>query len=158
PSRSGMDEESDRKHDAMQNMPDRPPSLQDHLTEQLSFLDVDPEQHELLRYVISHIADNGWLGTFQNEEVEHGKRKAVKTKWVPFALEERVANYSHPVSLADIGGALMMIQRLDPPGVGARDLKECLLLQLTPDMPHRDLVRALILNHLEDVNQNRLPM
>jgi RNA polymerase sigma-54 factor len=158
PSRNGMDEESDRKHDAMQNMPDRPPSLQDHLTEQLSFLDVDHEQHELLRYVISHIADNGWLGTFQNEEVEHGKRKEIKTIWVPYTLEELVKNYSHLVSLAEIEGALMMIQRLDPPGVGARDLKECLLLQLTPEMPHRDLVRSLILNHLEDVNQNRLPM
>ena len=28
-----------------------------------------------------------------------------------------------------------MVQKLDPPGVGARDLRECLLLQLTPGMP-----------------------
>src|SRR5262249_46868365 len=51
-----------------------------------------------------------------------------------------------------------VIQRLDPPGVGARDIKECLLLQLTPDTPHLDLVRMLVLNHLEDINQNRLPL
>ena len=31
--------------------------------------------------------------------------------------------------------ALAVVQRLDPPGVGARSLKECLLLQLTPGMP-----------------------
>src|SRR6266851_5575173 len=59
PSRAGIEEEGDRKHDAMQNMPARAPTLQDHLIEQLTFLDVDPEEHELLRYVISHIADNG---------------------------------------------------------------------------------------------------
>ena len=32
--------------------------------------------------------------------------------------------------------ALGLVQKLDPPGVGARDLRECLLLQLTPGMPY----------------------
>src|SRR5262249_24255995 len=50
-----------------------------------------------------------------------------------------------------------MVQKLDPPGVGARDLKECLLLQVTPETPHRDLVRRMILEHLEDIPHNRLP-
>src|SRR6266851_8698943 len=54
-------------------------------------------------------------------------------------------------------GALEQIQRLDPPGVGARDLTECLLLQLTPDTPNVDLVRELILNHFDDIKANRLP-
>ncbi len=50
------------------------------------------------------------------------------------------------------------MQKLDPPGVGARDYKECLLLQVTPETPHRDVVRALIVNHLEDIQHNRLPV
>ena len=161
PSRNGVAEEMDRKHDAMQNMPSRPPSLQDHLTEQLSFLDVDPEQHELMRYIISHVSDNGWLGTFVEKgdpnELDEKKRKIEKV-WQPYALEDLVANYPQPVTLADMEGALMMVQRLDPPGVGARDLKECLLLQLNPDMEHEELLRQLILNHLDDVNHNRLPV
>ena len=49
------------------------------------------------------------------------------------------------------------MQALDPPGVGARDLKECLLLQLTPGMPFYDELRVLIENHLEDLENNRLP-
>ena len=40
---------------------------------------------------------------------------------------------------------------------GARNLEECLLLQLTPETPHRDILRVLILNHLEDIRHNRLP-
>src|SRR5262249_4142804 len=42
PSRSGMDEEGDKKHDAMQNMASRPQSLQEYLNEQLSFLELNP--------------------------------------------------------------------------------------------------------------------
>ena len=53
--------------------------------------------------------------------------------------------------------ALKIVQGLDPPGIAARDLKECLLLQLTPDLPHYDEMKALILNHLEDLRDNRLP-
>lgn len=158
PSRNQIAEESDRKHDAMQNAPSPPPSLQDHLTEQLSYLDVDPEQHELLRYVISHIDDNGYL-------VEHLKEKKgdpAKDKEVeiarPLSLEDLVANYSQPVTLAEMEGALEQVQRLDPPGVGARDLKECLLLQLKPGPAHYDLLRHLILDHLEDIQHNRLPV
>src|SRR5581483_9897114 len=39
PSRNSVDEEGDKKHDAMQNMPSRPQSLQDYLAEQLTFVD-----------------------------------------------------------------------------------------------------------------------
>src|SRR5207248_11805798 len=47
-SRGGMDEEGDKKHDAMQNMASRPTSLREHLEEQLPFLDATPEQERLL--------------------------------------------------------------------------------------------------------------
>jgi RNA polymerase sigma-54 factor len=53
--------------------------------------------------------------------------------------------------------ALALVQKLDPPGVGARNLRECLLLQLTPDVPCRDVLQILIANHLDDIQQNRLP-
>src|SRR3954447_13574615 len=60
-SRNGMDEEGDKKHDAMQNMASRPQSLQDYLADQLAFVDARPEQMKLLRFLISHIDDKGWL-------------------------------------------------------------------------------------------------
>src|SRR5438552_12959266 len=47
PSRNSVDEEGDKKHDAMQNMASRPKSLQDHLNEQAGFLDMTPEQARL---------------------------------------------------------------------------------------------------------------
>jgi RNA polymerase sigma-54 factor len=136
PSRNGLDEESDKKHDAMQNMASRPQSLQDYLTDQLSFLDLAPEQLDLVRYIITHIDDNGYL-------------------MVP--LQEIGESYEHAVTMEDLEDALEVIQKLDPPGVGARDPAECLLLQLTPETPYRDVLRVLIQNHLDDIRHNRLP-
>jgi RNA polymerase sigma-54 factor len=53
--------------------------------------------------------------------------------------------------------ALETVQQLDPPGIAARDLRECLLLQLHPDMLYYEEMRALISSHLEDLRDNRLP-
>src|SRR5262249_30409674 len=55
PSRNGIDEEGDKKHDAMQNMPSRPESLQEYLTHQLAFLDATAEQLKLLQFLITHL-------------------------------------------------------------------------------------------------------
>ncbi len=54
-------------------------------------------------------------------------------------LEDLVDSDGGPEQLALAQKALAMVQRLDPPGVAARDLRECLLLQLMPGMP---LLRA----------------
>src|SRR6059058_3556390 len=59
-----------------------------------------------------------------------------------------------PVATERLEEVLSIIQKLDPPGIGARNLEECLLLQLTPETPHRDIVRVLILNHLDDIRHN----
>ncbi|MDL1867785.1 RNA polymerase factor sigma-54, partial [Betaproteobacteria bacterium PRO4] len=51
----------------------------------------------------------------------------------------------------DLSHALSILQQLDPPGVGARDLKECLLLQLKSmsyDTPHRELAIKVVTRHL----------
>ena len=50
------------------------------------------------------------------------------------------------------------MQKLDPPGVGARDLRECLLLQLLPGIPCYEQLQTLISGHLEDLEHNRLPV
>ncbi|MBI4577162.1 MAG: RNA polymerase factor sigma-54 [Planctomycetes bacterium] len=60
-------------------------------------------------------------------------------------------------SLRDGGRALKLIQQLDPPGVGARNLQECLLLQIGRRNPRYRLERQLIENHLHDIEQNKIP-
>ncbi|MCE9525683.1 MAG: RNA polymerase factor sigma-54, partial [Planctomycetales bacterium] len=54
--------------------------------------------------------------------------------------------------------ALALVQELDPPGIAARDLKECLLKQLTDDLLFFEELKTLITSHLEDMRDNRMPL
>ncbi len=150
PSRGSIDEEGDKKHDAMQNMASRPQSLQDYLSDQLSFLDLPAEQARLVRYVITHVDDNGYLSVPDETDPERRTRRCP-------SLDELARGCEQTTTASQIEEAVHIIQKLDPPGVGARDARECLLLQLTPETPHRDVLRVLILNHLDDIAHNRLP-
>jgi RNA polymerase sigma-54 factor len=156
-----VDEEMDKKHDAMVNMASRPQSLQDYLNDQLAFLDVPPEELDLLRYLISHIDDRGYLST-PLEEIARGldgfKADMDNTDGAASTSEPSGAGTAVAVPVARLEQALARIQKLDPPGVGARDCTECLLLQVTAETPHREVVRALIVSHLEDIRHNRLPV
>jgi RNA polymerase sigma-54 factor len=135
-SRAALSEEADRKHDAMQNMASRPRSLHDDLADQLGFLDAESAVRALAEYIIFNLDDNGYF----NQE-----------------LAEMVRDFGGDVMFAQAEEALAMVQKLDPPGVGARNLRECLLLQLTPDVPCREILQVLVANHLDDIQQNRLP-
>jgi RNA polymerase sigma-54 factor len=73
-------------------------------------------------------------------------------------LEELVDPDGPPHQLAALQKALTVVQTMDPPGVGARDLRECLLLQLTAETPDARKLRRLVADHLEDLAGNRLPL
>ncbi|MDO5308514.1 MAG: hypothetical protein Q4G03_03340 [Planctomycetia bacterium] len=52
--------------------------------------------------------------------------------------------------------ALQIVQALDPPGVGARDLQESLLLRIKKDIPHYELLRRLVRDHFDDFINKRV--
>ena len=62
-----------------------------------------------------------------------------------------------PATLEQAQEALRAVQQLDPPGVCARDVKECLVLQLDQRREDYDFLRPLIEEHLEDILRNRYP-
>jgi RNA polymerase sigma-54 factor len=133
-----MDEESDRKHDAIANIESRAQTLQDYLLEQLGELDIDPQVEQIAERIISCL-DSSDGGYFRS------------------SLEDLLPADTPPEHLELAAEALEIVQSLDPPGVAARDLRECLLRQLTPEMPYHDELRTLISGHLEDLRDNRLP-
>ena len=137
PSSTRIEEESSRKHDAMANMVARPQSLQDYLHDQLSWFDLEPSVRAMADRIIYNLDANGYL---------QGR------------LEDLIDPDAPPEQLALAQKALAMVQRLDPPGVAARELRECLLAQLTPGMPYYEQLKTLISNHLEDLEHNRLPV
>ena len=128
--------DKDPKMDAIQNTPGRPSSLREHLTDQLRFLDISARQRDICEAIINNLNREGRLC---------------------FPLEEIAASLDDPPSMKEAGEALAIVQSLDPLGVGARDLKECLLLQLDMTDADYDLQRLLIMNHLPDIEANRYP-
>jgi RNA polymerase sigma-54 factor len=127
-------EEKDRKQEAMQNTADKPDSLQEYMLEQFNNIEPPERLAAIGQSIIYNIDDNGYL---------------------MYPLNEIVAS-DDPEALAEAEEALKLVQKVDPPGVGARDLKECLLLQIGDESRYR-VERKIISEHLEDVMNNRIP-
>lgn len=137
PSSNRISEEMDKKHDAMANMASRPQSLQEYLEEQVGFLSITPDDERILTVLIANLDDRGYMTT---------------------PLDDIAKQIEPAPPVEKVEENLKRLQTFDPPGIGARDYKECLLLQLTPETPYRDVLKALIVNHLEDIEHNRLPV
>lgn len=139
PSRATSMEMSDKKHEAMQNMADRPLSLEEHLLEQLHFFEASPEKIAFAEHLIANLDDRGFLGD---------------------TLDNLRGSYGRPIPDAVAEEALDIVQHCEPTGVGARNLAECLLLQLDdpdPEIQHVPVLRAILAHHFDDLMHNRLP-
>lgn len=133
-----IEEDGDRRHDLMANAQTRPESLNDYLLHQLAELDIDDRVEQMAERIISTLdaRDGGYLR-------------------MPLA---DLLPHSHTAEDVEIAKeALKVVQGLEPLGVGARNLRECLLLQLRKEMPLYEEMHKLITNHLEDLAENRLP-
>lgn len=131
--------ERDPKMDAMANTPAPSQSLNEYLLEQWVFVEAPDDVKAAGRLIINHIDDDGYLRT---------------------SLEELPERTNRPVTLAALVEALKLVQVLEPIGVGARDLRECLLLQLQAEsLAGRDvsLEMEIVSRFLRDVEMNRLP-
>ena len=147
PSRGQIEAEGDRRHDAMANMVARPESLLEYLEHQLSWYDLSPEVRRLCERIIYNLDSNGYLKSSLEELLST----------LPAEINGDAESW-HAEQMKLAGEALAIVQLLDPPGVGARNLKECLLLQLTPGLLFYEELQVLIENHLEDLENNRLPL
>jgi RNA polymerase sigma-54 factor len=140
----GSVEDADAKQEALNNTPGRHESLADHLVGQLSLLELDPELRERVEIVIYSLNADGRLVSSVEED----------GRVIPAAEELAV---EIECSVEDMEEAIAIVQSLDPAGVGARSLEECLILQLDriPNSP--PLARAIVSRYLEELSLNRLP-
>src|SRR5262249_42562730 len=100
--------------------------LSDHLRDQISLLDLSPRQQVLAEEFIGNINEDGYLACSLQEILE-GINDVIQK-----AVESNGGDPSE-VPVYEMGEAETMLgtmQSLDPAGVGARDLRECLMLQL----------------------------
>jgi len=104
----------------------RRPTLGEHLEWQLQVTDLDEASIEIARWIIGNIDDRGFL------------RSTV----------EELARQSN-AGIEDVERVLAAIQTLDPVGVAARDLRECLLIQIDTLKLGDELVRRIVDEHLD---------
>ncbi|MBE8162714.1 MAG: RNA polymerase factor sigma-54 [Bdellovibrionaceae bacterium] len=105
-------------------------SLAEHLEWQVQVSILDKEQKELAYLLIDSIDDDGYLST---------------------ALEE--ISKSSDVDLEDLEEVLLHIQEMDPPGVGARNLQESLILQAKHHQEDTPDILNIINNHFSDLEK-----
>jgi RNA polymerase sigma-54 factor len=113
-------------------------SLQDHLIAQLALSQLSGKDRLRVAFLVEALDDDGYLGQSLEELVA--------------VLPEDMTGESDEV-LEDLQIALKHLQSFDPPGIGARSPRECLLLQLDnlPADPVVKLARAIVSDHLEQL-------
>jgi len=109
-------------------------TLQQHLLEQLRTSELTPQQRKIAELIIGNIDDLGFL---------------------QLSPEEMSQNTG--LDIASIQEVLEVIQMFHPVGVGARDLRECLLIQLRRLGKAESMEHRIVANHLEDLGKHRFP-
>lgn len=107
-------------------------TLEDFLVSQLHLSDLNERKMNIGRYIIEAIDDNGYLT----------------------ASVEEIAEACH-AEPEKVEAVLTHIQNFDPPGVGARNLKECLLIQLASKGLLTEEMEYLVIHMLEDIAEHR---
>lgn len=115
-------------------------SLHDHLAWQLAMADMTPREQAIAESLIDAVGPDGYL-TLPLEGLVDGLR----------------GQGLSGLKVGDVEHVMMRVQQFDPTGVGARDLRECLLLQLgalPEDMPLLTQAKRLVRQFLEALASN----
>jgi RNA polymerase sigma-54 factor len=124
--------------------------LSDHLRDQIALLDLTPRQEFLAEEFIGNVTDEGYLGC-SLEEILSGINDVVAKE-----AEARGHDGDLPLYTPEEAEEMLgIVQLLDPAGVGARDLRECILLQLRDLKRIETLEFRLVQEAFEDLINHR---
>lgn len=107
-------------------------SLKEYLQEQLIEADIDQYMLDICNYIVESLDYRGYLEISTGELAEE------------LNIPEEIVNK-----------ALEVVQALEPYGIGARNIKECLLIQSLKLNILDDIIEKIILNHLENIAENK---
>ena len=117
-------EYEDNEKPSFENFLSQPTNLSDHLAWQLGALSLDRKLHEAAEFIVGNLDGDGYLAASE-EELAEGLSGTSRD---PAASNGHYREYTD--SLERVGRALALVHRLDPSGVGARDLRQCLAIQI----------------------------
>ena len=125
--------------------------LEDDLREQLSLIKLTPRQRVLAEEFIGDINEDGYLACGL-EEILAGINAEIRRS---AEVADRDPDSVPYFTMADAEEMLAIIQGLEPPGVGARDLRECLLLQLREVDGDVELAKRILIDHFNELIAHR---
>ena len=149
--RAGGAEASDRHAEWLAAQPAPDPGLVQAVEEQLAFVDFpDARTEAWVRVLVGELDERGML-----PQDDDALLLAVRAA----GLLERFPLGDGPEAIeVALEEALAVLRRLEPTGLGARTAVEALLLQLDPEDPDAALLRALLVDFLEELSANKLPV
>jgi RNA polymerase sigma-54 factor len=116
-------------------------TLEEHLLEQLELEDLDEPHYHIAKEIIENIDDFGYVINY------------------PRLRDKLMQKFD--VSRPTVDKVLKIVQTLEPDGVGARDLKECLLIQIREynfeNQALQEILTKTVEKHLEDISQQNFP-
>jgi len=127
------DAREDREDRYQGNITDGAENLYEHLLEQLHFLKLNDEDQLIGEYIIGNIGPDGYL--------------AISVAEMAAELQIEVEKIEH---------VLALIHKFDPTGVGARDLRESLLIQLREKGQEHSLAYRLVSEHINDLEKKSI--
>src|SRR3989442_7670230 len=131
---SGRSQEAEEKRQFFFDSIPTQETLQQHLMGQLNQNALDADDRKTAELIIGNIDDNGFLQA---------------------TPEEMALNTGIPQE--DFEHMLTLIQSFHPPGVGAGDLRECLLIQLKREGRQNSLEYKIVADHMQDLGKRRFP-
>jgi len=144
--------------------------LRDYLAAQLGLLQLDRRQNRIAEEIIGNIDDDGLLSC-SLEDVARGVDGVLsEIREEIFAEAAEIGDAGDrddqlgeldrlfaPHDAAEVEVVLDVVQSFDPPGVGARDLRECLMIQLARLGREETLAQRIVDRHFEDLVNHRWP-
>lgn len=108
-------------------------TLREQLISQLTLVKLSPKEYKIGEYIIQSLDENGYLNTTVEDIASKMKS-----------------------SISEVESALEVVQTFEPLGVGARNLVECLLIQVNALNINELLIKKIISQYLNDLAHNRL--
>ena len=139
-------EEAEEKREFMFNSLTAQTSLQESLLEQMRFSDLTDEQRAIAEMIIGNIDDYGYLNPSPNQKPPLTPDQVIET-----------LSFSTSIPKEKISDVLKVIQTFHPAGVGARDLRECLMLELERSNRTNTLEYRIIRDHMDALGKRRIP-
>jgi RNA polymerase sigma-54 factor len=126
--------EKERGEERLQKTPVLEKNLAEHLVDQLHLSRLSKEETEIGEYIIGNIDENGYLVCSPEE--------------IASALD---------ITPEKVSKILSLIHTFDPPGVGARDLRESLMIQLKDKGFEESLAYRIVRDHLPELEKKSIP-